>query len=71
MGDKKIAQIAVHLSEEQKCLVCAFAEMDSMTTSEYVTALIEADIGRKSVLKDSLCEAFAKCDRTGSSGERL
>lgn len=68
MADKKLAQIAVHISDEHKCLVAAFAEAESLTVSEYVHALIERDIERKRALMESLTEAFSRCDGTDSSG---
>lgn len=70
MSEKKLAQIAVHVSDETKCLVARFADAEGKTVSEYVHGLIDADVEQKRSLMQSLREAFAKCDRTISSGEQ-
>lgn len=70
MAEKKLAQIAVHVGDETKCLVARFADQAGQTVSEYVHALIEADINSKRLLMETLRDAFAQCDGTGSSGEQ-
>lgn len=66
MAEKKLTQIAVHVSDDTKVLVNRFADSAGMTTSEYVHGLIAADISSKRALMETLCDAFRESDGTGS-----
>jgi hypothetical protein len=71
MAEKKLAQIAVHVSEDVKCLMSRLADAEGMTLSEYVHALLIREIEGKRNLMMTLNEAFAACEGTVSRGERL
>lgn len=70
MADKKLAQIAVHVSDDVKRLVTRLADTDGVTVSEYVHSLLMREISSKRALMVSLTEAFGSCEGTDSSGGR-
>lgn len=70
MADKKLAQIAVHVSDDVKCLITRLADAEWATLSEFVHSLLIREIEGKRNLMMTLNEAFAACDGTVSGGEQ-
>jgi hypothetical protein len=69
-ADKKQEQIAVHVSADVKRAIARLAETEGLSSSEYVTRLIEDDLAGKRRLMCSLLDALGPCEGTMSSGER-
>ena len=66
MADKKNDQIAVHVSAEGKRAVARLAESEGMSSSEYVSRLIEADLSDKRRLMTTLIDALGDGEGTVS-----
>lgn len=70
MADKKLAQIAVHVSDDMKVLVVRLAEAAGMTVSEYVHGLITAETSRVADYVSKVAPAIDEFHRTDSSEGR-